>query len=336
MTYKLKDRISAIHEIYNEIQIAVLDGGGHLILKESAHLTPNIHDYFDRFKAACLKKINDGSTSFILDEKIFAGMNTFFNKANIEINFRHIDYGCYQSSVTSTQPIKIVNNKASEITLKGNISSDDKHISYILASFFYHEFHHAYEHYMRTLKTNGKNDLFKYIVASNYHSFNKIRNSCPPYGEELYYVLYHLSEVERSAYLSGAVGEARELLKFEGNNIRTNISDFINKLPSFGKYKKLLSHYYELENICESKIQDEILKLFNENSGLIQPLTDDNFNHFINNQKYEIGSKTYRFKSYEALMWFLYNRIEQTYQDFVNKINRCICDMLSDNKFNLN
>ena len=83
--YNLKTKIKQINEAFQEIQFAVLDGGGHLILDESGHLTPNIHDYFDRFKIACLKEIENHNNHFVLDESIFAGMETFFNKAYIEI-----------------------------------------------------------------------------------------------------------------------------------------------------------------------------------------------------------------------------------------------------------
>lgn len=335
MNYNLNELIDNINEAYQEIQISVLDGGGHLILNESAHLTPNIHDYFDRFKTACLREILNGNNHFVLDENIFQGMDTFFNKAHIEINYKEIPNGCNQNSVTSAKPITIVNNKANEIILRGYIESDVTHLPYILASFFYHELHHAYENYQRTLKTNGKNNLFKYVIASNYHNLNKIKNSCPPYGEDLYYVLYHLSEVEKSAYISGAVGEAKELMKFNSSNIRTDIKSFIERLSSYKKYKMLLSHYYELENVYQSSIQEELLDLFNTNAGLVQPLTDDDFNHFLKNQKYKIDSKTYRFNTYEALMWFLYNRVQKAYNDFVSKVSRCICDLLSENKFNL-
>ena len=151
MNYKLNALIDNINEAYQEIQIAVLDGGGHLILNESAHLTPNIHDYFDRFKTACLREIGNGNDHFVLDENIFQGMDTFFNKAYIEIDYKEIPDGCSQNSVTSAKPITIVDNKANEIILHGNIESDATHLPYILASFFYHELHHAYENYQRTL-----------------------------------------------------------------------------------------------------------------------------------------------------------------------------------------
>lgn len=198
-----------------------------------------------------------GNIRIMLDKEHFKGINPFFNKLILDVNYQNTPQYNNITAVYDTNTHKIVNGKIDVVYIKLIMQGQYMYIKHEAPRYLTHELLHAYENWGRTVKT-GKT-IHDAATELGYFGNNKTRYIANQVQNQVMSVLGHIYYACTSFEVNAYIAQLKQTLKDYKKHI-DNADDAMSTIQQTHIYQGFITLGNQLNAIIANKeqCQDDI------------------------------------------------------------------------------